>query len=63
MELYFTDKNEPFVIEINTRQGGRNLPEFIEQFSSVNLTKLLVSTCVGEKSYYEEYKNQECKTK
>ena len=63
VELYFTDKNEPFVIEINTRQGGRNLPEFIEQFSSVNLTKLLVSTCVGEKSYYEEYKNQECKTK
>lgn len=63
VELYFTDANEPFVIEINTRQGGRNLPEFIEQFSGVELTKLLVSTSVGDKKYYEEYKNQEYEIK
>lgn len=56
VELYVTGSGELFVIEINTRQGGRNLPEFVEQFSGVDLTKLLISTCVGERKFYEEYK-------
>ncbi len=58
VELYFTPENELFVIEINTRQGGRNLPEFIKEFSGVDLTKLLVSTSVNERKFFLEYKSQ-----
>ena len=55
VELYFTRYNKPFVIEINTRQGGRNIPEFINEYSGVNLTRLLVSTCMGEMDLINNY--------
>lgn len=58
VELYPTFKNEIFVIEINTRQGGRNLPEFIQQFSGVDLTKLLVATSVGDYTFYKQIKTR-----
>lgn len=58
VELYMTKNNQPFIIEINTRQGGRNLPLFIKQFSGLDITRLLVSTSVGNFSYYEEQKKK-----
>lgn len=58
VELYPTFDNKIFVIEINTRQGGRNLPEFINQFSGVNLTKLLVTTSVGDYTFYNQLKTK-----
>ncbi len=56
VEAYLTDKDEVFVIEINPRQGGNHIPQLIEQHTGVNLSKLLVSTSVGDMSYYNELK-------
>lgn len=55
VELYFTGNNKPFIIEINTRQGGRNIPEFIYEYSGVDLTELLVSTCMGDMNFINNY--------
>lgn len=57
VELYITKEGKVFVIEINTRQGGRNLPEFIQQYSGVDFTKLLITTCMNDFSFYNELKN------
>lgn len=62
VETYFTEKDEVFVIEINPRQGGNNLPLLVKEHSGVDFTRLLVSTSVGDMSYYDELKdfNREC---
>ena len=51
IEMYFTSGNELFVIEINTRQGGIGVPKFIEQYTGLDYSKLLVSLSVGDYSY------------
>lgn len=56
MESYYTPDGKLFVIEINPRQAGNYIPQLIEQHTGVSLTKLLVSTAVGDMSYYEELK-------
>jgi biotin carboxylase/GNAT superfamily N-acetyltransferase len=56
VEAYLTDEDEVFVIEINPRQGGNFIPELIKQHSGINLSKLIVSTAVGDKTYYNELK-------
>ena len=56
VETYFTKQNEVFVIEINPRQGGNYIPQMIQKCCGVDLTKLLVSTAVGDYRYYESLK-------
>ena len=59
VEMYFTEKRELFVIEINARQGGNNIPHLIELHSGIDFDKLLVTTAVGDMSYFDIVKNQE----
>lgn len=49
-EMYFTKTGELFVIEINARQGGVNIPHLIELHSGIDYDKLLVTTAVGDNS-------------
>ncbi len=56
VETYDTLTDEIFVIEINPRQAGNHIPQLIEQHTGVDLTRLLVSTAVGDMSYYEHLK-------
>lgn len=54
VEGYFTYSGEFFVIEINARQGGNELSFFLKEFTGVDYNKLLVSTAVGDKIYWNE---------
>jgi len=56
IEGYFTNTGEFFVIEINPRPAGYYNPQHIQLYSGVNLSKLLVTTAVGDDSYYESLK-------
>ncbi len=56
VETYFTKDGEVFVIEINPRQAGNYIPLLIKEHTGVDLFKLLVSTSVGDMSYYEYLK-------
>lgn len=59
VEMYFTERRELFVIEINARQGGNNIPHLIELHSGIDYDKLLVTTAVGDMSYFDVVKDQE----
>ena len=59
IEAYFTENKELFIIEINARQGGNQIPELIKQHSGVDMDKLLVTTAVGDDYYFEHLKNME----
>lgn len=63
VETYDTPDGDIFVIEINPRQAGNYIPQLIEEHTGVSLTKLLVSTAVGDLSYYEHLKTfqRECR--
>lgn len=52
VELSFTPQNEIFVIEINARQGGEKLPEFVHLYTGIDMNKLLVSTCMNDMQYF-----------
>lgn len=58
-ELYFTEDDELFIIEINARQGGNQIPKAIKRHSGIDMDKLLVTTAVGDNSYWEELKSFE----
>lgn len=57
IEGYFTSTSDCFIIEINVRQGGHEIPMLIKDFTGIDYTKLLVSTCVGDDSYWNEVNN------
>lgn len=57
VEMYFTKQGAPFIIEINARQGGNNIPKTIEKHCGIDMYRLLVTTCAGDNSYYETLKN------
>lgn len=59
VETYFTTNHEVFVIEINPRQAGNYIPQLIKEHTGVDLTKLLVSTAVGDMTYFDELKSFE----
>lgn len=59
VEMYFTEKRELFVIEINARQGGNNIPHLIELHSGIDFDYLLVTTAVGDMAYFNEVKDKE----
>jgi len=54
IEAYFTDRDELFIIEINARQGGNRIPARVREYSGIDLDRLLVTTAVGEDSYWRE---------
>lgn len=56
IEGNFTDEGKFFVFEINPRQSGYYNPQHIEIFCGVNFTKLLITTAMGDNSYFEELK-------
>lgn len=54
IEGYFTDADDFFVIEINTRQGGNDIPQLIKEYCGIDMYKLLVTTAVGNDEYFEQ---------
>ena len=56
VEGFFNEAGRFFIVEINPRPAGYYNPQHIELSSGVNLTKLLVSTAVGDRQYYESLK-------
>lgn len=58
IEGYFTEEGEFFVIEINPRPAGYYNPQHIFYYCGVNLTRLLVTTAVGDWSCYDRLRTQ-----
>ncbi len=57
VEGYFTNNDDFFIIEINPRQGGNSIPSLIQQQCGLDLNRLLLTTCVGDISYFENVKS------
>ena len=62
IEMYFTRKGELFIIENNPRQGGNRIPQLLKQHTGIDYDRLLVTTAVGDITYFESVKYQEEKT-
>ncbi|MBR2182358.1 MAG: ATP-grasp domain-containing protein [Acidaminococcaceae bacterium] len=62
IEMYFTDNDEPFIIEINPRQGGNELPKYVMQHCGIDYHRLLVTTSVGDDDYWNSLENNKRKT-
>ncbi|MDD6647458.1 MAG: ATP-grasp domain-containing protein [Firmicutes bacterium] len=60
IELYFTKEDNPFIIEINGRQGGNFLPQYVKKHTGIDFNKLLVTTVMGDDYYWHEIKNITC---
>ena len=52
IEMVFTEDDEPFLIEINPRQGGNDLPRYVQESSGIDFTRLLVTTAMGDDYYW-----------
>ncbi len=50
---------EPFIIEINPRQGGNNLPRYVQEHCGIDYYKLLVTTSVGDDDYWDSLRGYE----
>lgn len=61
VETYYAKNGRLFVIEINPRQAGDNIPLLVQEHSGVDLTRLLVSLSVNDDSYYEYLKSYQRK--
>ncbi len=57
IEGYYTKDGDCFIIEINVRQGGHEIPLLIKDFTGIDYYKLLVSTSVGDDYYWNEVIN------
>lgn len=57
VEMYFTTKKELFVIEVNPRQGGHLIPQWILEHTGIDFTKLLVTTVMGDTEYLDTIKD------
>lgn len=57
IEGFFTKVGRFFLIEINPRPAGYYSQQDIQLSSGVDYTKLLVTTALGDLSYYEELKS------
>lgn len=63
IEGFFTSTGEFFIIEINARQGGNFLPIFLQRFTGIDYNRLLVTTCVGDVSYWKAIMSSERKNR
>jgi biotin carboxylase len=52
IEACFVNDN-PFIIEINPRQGGNDLPRYVQEHCGIDYYKLLVTTAVGNDEYWD----------
>ena len=57
IEMYFTAKGDLFVIEINPRQGGHRITQQLKKHTGIDYNKLLVTTAVGDNTYYSSIKD------
>ena len=57
IEGFFTKNGNFFIVEINVRQGGHRLPDFVFENTNIDMTKLLVSLSVNDETYWNELKN------
>lgn len=57
IEGFFTKEGRFFIIEINPRPAGYYCQQDVQLFCGVDFTKLLVTTALGDMSYYEELKS------
>ena len=57
IEGFFTPEGRFFIVGINPRQAGFYNPQHIELYCGVNLTRLLLTTAVGDTGYLEELGN------
>lgn len=55
-EMFFTEDEQPFLIEINARQGGYELPRLVREHCGIDCCRLLVTTAVGDDEYWESLK-------
>lgn len=58
IEACFVD-GKPFIIEINPRQGGNDLPRYVREHCGIDYYRLLVSTSVGDDEYWESIREYE----
>lgn len=56
IEGYFNKNGDFFIIEINARQGGLFLPDFVYRCTGIDFYRLLVTISVGDNSYWNELK-------
>ena len=54
VEGFFTNEGRFFIIEINPRPAGYYCQQDVELFCGVDFTKLMVTTFIGDMSYFEE---------
>lgn len=54
IEGYYSKDGDCFIIEINVRQGGHEIPLLIKDFTGIDYYKLLVTTSVGDDTYWNE---------
>lgn len=59
IEAFFTDNDEPFIIEINPRQGGNDLPRYVQEHCGIDYYRLLVTTAMGDDEYWNSLKRYE----
>lgn len=59
IEMFYTTTGEIFCIEINARQGGSGMPDLVSKYSGVDMYKLLVTTVMGDNSYFEQLLQQQ----
>ncbi len=58
IEACFVD-DQPFIIEINPRQGGNDLPRYVQEHCGIDCYRLLVTTAVGNDEYWNSLKEFE----
>lgn len=54
IELFYTTSGKLFCIEINARQGGSGMPDLVRRYSGVDMYKLLITTVMGDNTYFEK---------
>ena len=57
IEMYFTPEGELFIIENNPRQGGNRIPQLLKQHTGIDYDRLMVTTAVGDNTYFNSVKN------
>ena len=57
IEMYFTSEGELFIIENNPRQGGNRIPQLLKQHTGIDYDRLLITTAVGDNTYFDSVKN------
>lgn len=63
IEMYCSPEGKMFMIEINARQGGFEGPLMIQKHTGVDMYKMLVTTAMGDASYFDSVYRMELSKK